>query len=178
MDIPVLRTDICTVWYGQCKGRGDNHVWGTAGDFRTQEHLGSIGLEALPLGRDGRERHVKEGAYLNENLVTERVRVGSGGFSSAWAQSFPSIPPGQHHTCGGLGWTTAIHLSCSGTQTGLQPGFQIWVLTNKMTNASAEIKGRTEESKDVTSVSHATYGILILVDDVVNDQSQERYRND
>lgn len=67
----MLRTDICTVWYGQCKGCGDNHVWGAAGDFRTQEHLGSIGLEALPLGREGRERHVKEGAFLNENLVTE-----------------------------------------------------------------------------------------------------------
>lgn len=47
-----------------------------------------------------------------------------------------------------------------------------------MTNAFAEIKGRTEESKDVTSVSRATYGILILVDNVVNDQSQECYRND
>lgn len=174
----MLRTDVCTVWYGQCKGRGDNHVWGTTGDFRTQEHLGSIGLEALPWGRDERERHIKEGAHLNENLVTEGVRVGSRGFSSAQAQSFPSIPPGQHHTCGGLGWATAIHPSCSGTQTGLQPRFQIWVLTNKMTNVSAEINGRTEESKDVTSMSHASYGILILVDTIGNYQSQERYRND
>ena len=60
MDVPVLRADIRTVWDGQGEGSGDDHVGGTTGDFRTQEHLGSIRLEAVRLGKNKREKHVKE----------------------------------------------------------------------------------------------------------------------
>lgn len=48
------------MWNGQGKGSGDSHVGGTTGDFRTQEHLRAIWLEAVRLGKDKREKRVKE----------------------------------------------------------------------------------------------------------------------
>ena len=60
MDVPVLRADVGTVWDGQGEGSGDDHVRGTTGDFWAQENLGSIRLEAVQLGKNKREKHVKE----------------------------------------------------------------------------------------------------------------------
>ena len=47
-----------------------------------------------------------------------------------------------------------------------------------MTDASSERQGRTVERKDLAGMSHTSCWILILVDDVINDQSQSCRRND
>lgn len=124
MDIPVLRTDVCTVWYGQCKGSGDNHVWGTTGDFRTQEHLRSFWLEALELEKNKREKHVKEGTYLHEKWL--RLV-----FSSGWVvlsqDSCRTVPRMQ--------------------RTGLVPSHQSWAAQAHRLSLSQDFKSMFWQTK-------------------------------
>lgn len=69
MDVPVLWTDVCTVRDGQREGSSDEHIRGPTGDFRTQEYLRSIWLQAS----ERRKHKTKnEGSWMRTQLQMGR----------------------------------------------------------------------------------------------------------
>lgn len=133
------------------------------GDHRLLQDSGAPQIHltgGFTVGKE-REREAREGGGVGE---WELVSLG---LSSGWAQSSPRTPPGQQV------WTTAINPGLlSPPRLSLRLGFKsrFWQTKWQMLRNTKQ-----NRSKELAGGSHAS--CWILVDNIINDWSQEPYGN-